>query len=213
VERDLIMMLRRAIIAGLALEWYPPATLADVLDWRVWCQCIDAGEATLTEQAQAAFEWAAQWLVSHDADGLATAITDLVEPAQIVPTLVQVCEAIADSATLPAGVVAEMATALDRQNEVPTDWTAPSMCTCPRCRRGLENPVGVTCAYDGIDWRALRALGQVAGIQDTTERPYIAQIRGVLAHAESRRLRYERQQREEREEYMGKLRTKGVIRG
>lgn len=207
------MMLRRASIAGISLEWQPPATLADVLDWRVWCQCIDEGEATLTEQAQAAFEWAGRWLVSHNADDLAAAITDAVEAAEIVPTLVQVCEAIVDSAMLPAGVAAEMATALDRQNEIPTDWRAPGMCTCPRCRRGLENPAGVTCVYDGIDWRALRALGQVAGIERTDERPYIAQIRGVLAHAESRRLRYERQQREEREEYMGKLRAKGVIRG
>lgn len=189
--------------------------MADVLDWRVWCQCLEGDdiEETLRLQAEAALGWACRWLDGYTADELAVALGEAVEPAEYIPTIVAICDTIANSACLPDSVLQSMAQVLDKQNEVPVDYRAPGMCTCPRCRRGLDNPVGVACLYDGIDQRALRALSQVAGVEDMGERPYIAQVRGVMAHAEGRRLRYERQQREEREEYMGKLREKGVIRG
>lgn len=209
------MVPRRDIIAGLALEWYPPPTMADVLDWRVWCQCIEGDdlEDTLRVQAEAALAWACKWIVGHSTDTLALALNEVAEPAEYIPAVVAICDTIANSACLPDDVLQSMAAVLDKQNEVPAEYRAPGMCTCPRCRRGLENPKGVTCLYDDIDPRALRALSQVAGVEDMGERPYIAQVRGVMAHAEGRRLRYERQQREERDEYMSKLREKGVIRG
>lgn len=209
------MMHRRDIIAGIELEWMPPPTLADVLDWRVWCQCIETDDPTeqLAQQAAAGFEWAARWLVDFDADEIAEAISEAVEPAEVIPTLVRICEAIAASAELPASVIDAMRQHLDRENEVPPDWKATGACTCARCRRGIENPQGVVCMYDAADWRAMRALISLSGVEDTTQRPYIAQVRAVMTHAESRRLRYEREQREERAEYMDALKRKGVIRG
>lgn len=210
------MILRSHTVAGHIFEFRPPSTARDVLDWTLWIQCMegDTLETTLQEQATAALQWACQWLAGGlDWQGLSVLIGELTEPAEYIGAVVELCQAIAASAGLPDTVLDGIAGLLDKQNDIPQGWKPESICTCVKCRKGTDNPRGMSCLYDEFDQRAVVAIARVAGVTDTGEPYYVAQVRAALSHAEGRRMAHERQKREEQAEYDDIMKRKGLRRG
>lgn len=212
------MLTSTVTVGDYEFEFTVPPTARDVLDWFIWARMAggDSLESTLIEMARRGLAWAAQWLCpvgDWTGDELAVLIGELVEPEEYMGAVVQLCDAIANSAGLAPDVLDDVRVMLDKQNEVPPDYKPDGICSCARCRRGIENPRGMACVYDGFDHRAIEAAALASQVDDGSERYYLTQIRALMQRAEARRVSFERKKRDEREEYERIMKSKGLMRG
>lgn len=207
-------------VGDAEIRFTPPPTARDVLDWTVWIAARDTQEG-VKDTARNALVWAAQW-TEYTAEQLDAELAEHSENAFVA--LVHLCNAIAESAGLPADVLDDLATLMRRKtaNREGWDlgayerWRAPGACNCTRCRSALvgvdmENGKGEVCIYDDIDPRALVAL-RAADLERPDEPYYATQVRAVTASEESRRWLYEKHRKEGHDEYKSKLVDKGILR-
>lgn len=196
-------MTRTHMLGAHSIEYTPPTTAADVLDWTVYAQCLqgETVEETAELLARFAHGWARKWCT--DPGAFDECMVEL--GAESFLALLRFCNVIASAAALPVSVLDNMALMLDRKNEVPDDWKEPALCRCHHCtglKHGydLPNPAGAKCLMDGIDDLSQSIAARVSQVKDGSERYYMEQVRAVFARAEGRRFAYEHKQREDKAE-------------
>lgn len=192
MERDGVI--QSCHIGETEVFYHVPPTAADVLDWEVWIVCM----SDPVEQVSCALQWLAKWCIDVTTQELGELLGD-------IETIASLCRAISASAGVPEDVLEALAAHLDDENGVPANWRPVGRCKCSMCRRDIESTQ--PCLYADLDPRVIHAAARIADVTDTTQRYYHAQILAVMERAESRRIRYEREDRENKTRTMDLLRN------
>lgn len=182
-----------------------PTTTADVLTYRVYILPMTDSE----RQVKASVQWASSHIVEPKRlgtpSGLLDALYNDMPLEEAALELRKLCDAIAESAEAPAYVLSELAVVLDKQNGLDPNWTPPSACECPMCRRPEveRNPPGVECMYDNISPVGMMAASAASGVQpEGAAAPYfLTQIRGVIERSSARQMAWDRKEREEKKKF------------
>lgn len=199
----------------MVLEFYRPTTTQDVLDWKLWAECLeDKGDVPgTTRQILAGIQWACKWLkpVKANLPWTPDALSKILrkqfpDDKECFVETISLFNAIADSACLPKRVLEDLSVLLDRKNEIDPEWKPKPPCKCVRCRmaaKGWELAAirelpKEPCIYDKIHPNAVIASMHVDQADFPLEAYYIAQVRAVKANAETRRLLHREEESEDK---------------